>query len=186
MATWITEDWLRQKVVSYRAADDVSCDAFMKGVRFTNATKKSKISPEASEYMKSLGNIWVEMTTAAPSPGPYLVLGGQLFRVYRLNDDTQGASVTGILPSNDWQYDDLNLGGETLQTIGVAVPSRLRQPASEKAPFAGLRVVVKDKFAIQGIRKFVPTMSLTEQQLRQQGASNSCVNVVLSLLGLRS
>lgn len=99
--TWITEDWLRQKVMSYRSSDDVFCDAFMIGVVFTQGTRMPKVSAEASDYMKSLGNTWFKITAARQSPGPYLTFGGQLFEVYRVYDDTQGAFMTGIFPSNE-------------------------------------------------------------------------------------
>ncbi|KAL8833097.1 MAG: hypothetical protein Q9170_004506 [Blastenia crenularia] len=145
--TWITEDWLRQTIVRYRSADDVFRDAFLYGVVFnTQDTKKSRLSPEASDYLDSLGNSWVQMTPAAPSPGPYLAFKGQLFEAYRLYDDTQGAFVTGVLPSTDM------VAGETAQTFSVAVPSRLRHLASDEKPLAGFRVAVKDNFAIQGIK----------------------------------
>lgn len=87
--------------MSYRSADDVFCDAFMRGMVFTQGPHKSKISPEAYDYMKSLGTTWTAITPAAPNPGPYLVCRGKLFEAYRLYDDTQGAFFTGILPSND-------------------------------------------------------------------------------------
>ncbi|KAL8899858.1 MAG: hypothetical protein Q9207_005985 [Kuettlingeria erythrocarpa] len=124
----------------------------MSGVVFTQGTERPEISAEASNYLRSLGTTWIEITPAAHSPGPYLTSGGQLFEAYRLYDDTQGAFMAGILPSKQCQGYDLQAGGGNAQAVSIAVPSRLRHLPSEETPFAGLRVAVKDNFGIQGIK----------------------------------
>ncbi|KAL8948486.1 MAG: hypothetical protein Q9222_005329 [Ikaeria aurantiellina] len=124
----------------------------MAGVVFGQASEESKISPEARAYLQSLGTSWITFTANASIPGPYLASRGRIFDVYRIHDDTQGAFFTGLLPGEDSQYYNLNVGGEIAQTLGVAVPSRLQNSANDKIPFAGFRVAVKDNFAIQGIK----------------------------------
>ncbi|KAL8963647.1 MAG: hypothetical protein Q9193_000116 [Seirophora villosa] len=198
--TYVTEEWLRKKLTSYRSDDDVFCDEFLTGVLFTGTPAEESriiISPEARHYMKSIGTIY-KIDPAAPSPGPYLVSAGQLLEIYRLYDDTQGAFVTSILLSNDLQAQpeepkpvcSPNLGrhyypksgGEMPQTGVVAVPSRLRDLPTNTTAFAGLRVAVKDNFAIQGVKTSLCNRAFCElyppaketaaciQLLRQRGA----------------
>ncbi|KAL8713801.1 MAG: hypothetical protein Q9225_006711 [Loekoesia sp. 1 TL-2023] len=155
---WITEDWIRQKLENYRSADDVFCDEFLDGVILIGGTTLLTISRDASHYLKSLGTTWVEISdlhaaAPTPGPGPYLASGGQLLEVHRLYDDTQGAFIAGIVPGTGASNDQLNVGGHLIQTLSVAVPSRLRESASDERPFAGLRIAVKDNFSIQGIKR---------------------------------
>lgn len=49
----------------------------------------------------------------------------------------------------------LQLGSEDIQTISVAVPSRLKATASTSRPLSGWRVAVKEIFKIEGIKTSV-------------------------------
>ncbi|KAL9013658.1 MAG: hypothetical protein Q9173_001652 [Seirophora scorigena] len=198
--TRVTEEWLRKKLASYRSTDDVFCDEFLTWVLFTGIpAEESRISPGARHYMESMG-ITYKIIPAAASPGPYLACAGQLLEIYRLYDDTQGAFVTSILPSNDLQAQfeepkpvcSRNLGqhyypksgGEIPQTGVVVVPSRLRDLPAKATAFAGLRVAVKIISRFSASRHhfaIVLFVNFTRQQMRRQGASNSYVNAVLSL-----
>ncbi|KAL8713070.1 MAG: hypothetical protein Q9220_002930 [cf. Caloplaca sp. 1 TL-2023] len=150
----ITEKWLRQTVELYRSADDVFCDDFLHGVIFAHDTWEARVSPDGIEYLKSLGTSWVRFMKASAALGPYYKSRGRTCDVYRLYDDTQGAFFAGLLCNKDFQCYNLAIGGKTSQTLAVAVPSRLRHLGANKheAPFAGLRIAVKDNFAIQGIK----------------------------------
>jgi len=47
---------------------------------------------------------------------------------------------------------ELRVGGHHVQTIKIAVPSRLRALATPASPLAALRVAVKDIFQVKGIQ----------------------------------
>ena len=47
---------------------------------------------------------------------------------------------------------ELHVGGDCVQTLSIAVPSRLRDAMTVAKPLTGIRVAVKDIFQIQGIR----------------------------------
>ena len=50
---------------------------------------------------------------------------------------------------------ELHISGRDLQSISIAVPSRLQNQASSQLSLAGLRVAVKDIYEIEGLRTSV-------------------------------
>ena len=100
----VTVDWVRRKLEAYRSMDDVFCDDFLTGVIFTGTITgvDYDISPEANEYLRSLGTTWIEVSdddTGAmiPPPGSYLAMEGRLLEILLLYDDVQGAFMSGVL-----------------------------------------------------------------------------------------
>ena len=65
------------------------------------AGTSSNISPGATNHLVSLGTGPIELIDhnkiASPPPGPYLIVGRQLWEIYELHDDHQGAFMTSIV-----------------------------------------------------------------------------------------
>ena len=85
-------------------------------------------------------------------PSPYTLSSSGLSQVYRLYDDTQNAFMEPIKPGrpNNRMFEPLRIAGAYLQSLSVAVPSRLT--ATESKPLSGKRIGGKDLFAIRGLR----------------------------------
>lgn len=49
------------------------------------------------------------------------------------------------------EFSPLRLGGQEVETISIAVPSRFRDPSSSVNRLSGWRVAVKDVFGLRGI-----------------------------------
>ncbi|KAK0512827.1 hypothetical protein JMJ35_004844 [Cladonia borealis] len=143
----VTEGWLQQMLAEYRSIDDVFHNEFLSGIMFTEAAKEKglDISPRAHKLLKSLGTAWIEVvetpdaeiTGATLLPGPYL---------------------TGLSSPASFQAEaprELHVGVKYVQTISIAVRSRLRGVATKEKPLCNMRIAVKDIFKIEGIRTSV-------------------------------
>ncbi|EED16514.1 conserved hypothetical protein [Talaromyces stipitatus ATCC 10500] len=162
----IETDWLRESIAKFSQDDDVFCTDFLSGVIFTSSTAFS-LSTAAGEVLQSeYGTRMIEMivspkSSEKPEPGPYYVCQGQLFHIWKLYDDTQGAFLTGLVPAEeDSKLSKLEIAGEGLETTSIAVPSRLKvfrytPNAGEGKPLAGWRIAVKDIFQVEGIKTSV-------------------------------
>ena len=64
------------------------------------------------KLLESWGNIWMDETYLALSPGPYFYKDNALWQVMRLYDDHQGAFLVSTKSGNgkDSTYDILNDG----------------------------------------------------------------------------
>lgn len=80
------------------------CETYLAGIIFTGSSGKDnfEILPEAVQLLQCWGTVWTEVldvdsTGNVPLPGPYLALGGYLFEIFRLYDDTQSAFMSAIV-----------------------------------------------------------------------------------------
>lgn len=80
-------------------------------------------------------------------PGPYFlhVYTGNIHRAYRLYTDTAGAFTQSLLQLPDDTF-------TTLSSDAIAVPSRLYYPQRKLKPLNGVRIGVKDIFALSGAK----------------------------------
>ncbi|KAL9076340.1 MAG: hypothetical protein Q9161_001056 [Pseudevernia consocians] len=60
--------------------------------------------------------------------------------------------IMALQPSELINSEELHVGGDYVQALSIAVPSRLRDVMATAKPLAGLRVAVKDNLQIKGIR----------------------------------
>lgn len=86
--------------------------------------------------------------------GPYVVnpASGEVYQVYRLYSDVQGAFTEGTIANPDGSYSVLNAAVPGAQSSTIGVPSRLYYTKTPFQPLAGVRLGVKDIFHIQGTR----------------------------------
>ena len=89
---------------SYLTSDDVFSIALFLGAIFTRSLTAGyvNIGPDVLELLESMGNLWgvihyVNSAASGPLPGPYLVVKGRLFEIFRLYDDTHGAFMSATV-----------------------------------------------------------------------------------------
>jgi len=84
--------------------------------------------------------------------GPYFLNtnSGNLHRVYRLYDDFSGTFAESLLHLPDGKFQTLSAHTSSSSSLTIGVPSRLYYTRTKDQPLAGVRVAVKDLFALQG------------------------------------
>ncbi|CAG8957725.1 hypothetical protein HYFRA_00000061 [Hymenoscyphus fraxineus] len=156
----IKEDWLKSIVTKYEEEDDVFSKEFLRGIIFSGA-RNVEFAPEATHYLHTIGTTWLDMNDnetcdLSQCAGPHLIVNGQLFAIWRLYDDSQGAFVTPVVPATKGStYSQLLLCGTNSQSLSVAVPSRLIAMSFAAKPLSGWRIAVKDIFQVKGIKTSV-------------------------------
>lgn len=80
------------------------CEKFLGSVIFAGSSGKDNVEilPDAVQLLQSWGTVSTEVlnvdsTGNVPLPGPYLALGGHLFEIFRLYDDTHSAFMSAIV-----------------------------------------------------------------------------------------
>ncbi|KAL8383449.1 hypothetical protein RB595_010580 [Gaeumannomyces hyphopodioides] len=89
-----------------------------------------------------------------PPSGPYFLeqSTGRLFPVYRLYPDSAGAFSESLLQRPDGSFQALAAHVASSASLTVGVPSRLYYTPTAKRPLAGVRVGIKDIFALRGVK----------------------------------
>jgi hypothetical protein len=135
---------------NWTTIDDVFQPAFSQAVFLAGATCISKrgAAGNASSLVLPFNS------TSVPS-GPYFleVESGSLYPVYRLYEDFAGAFTESLLqkPQGDFQILSAQTEGSASLTVGV--PSRLYFTKTAEKPLAGVRVGVKDIYALAGTKR---------------------------------
>ncbi|KAK4203016.1 amidase signature domain-containing protein [Triangularia verruculosa] len=151
--------WLWNQIKDWQNIDDVFSPEFLAGiVAVVSSEDPQGLDAAISLIPKDIQPSWwasVSGTVAEElDPGPYVVFGGILSRIYRLYDNVAGAFIVATkplaAPGSDFQ--NLRVGGDFYSSIGVAVPSRLSATLAKKKPLQGLRFAIKDVFAVKGLR----------------------------------
>lgn len=134
---------------NWTAIDDVYQPAFSQAVFLAGATCISKKT--AADGALSL--VLPLNITTIPS-GPYFLetATGSLYPVYRLYEDFSGSFSESLLqkPGGDFQILSAQIPGSASLTIGV--PSRLYFQKTAAKPLAGVRLAVKDIYALAGTK----------------------------------
>ena len=132
--------------------DDVFTEAFLgavlsHGAEFANATETSLTNGTTS--------ILVPLDNEEVPPGPYFIetATGNLYPVYRLYSDITSSFSQTLLQKPDGTFQPLSaqIAGASALTIGV--PSRLYSTPSPSKPLAGVRIGIKDIFALSGVKQ---------------------------------
>jgi len=111
---------------------------------------------QAREYSDSATNQGKTTTgwrTELP-PGPYFLstTTGNVYQVYRLYSDVQGAFTEGILANPDGTYSPFSSAVSDFHHTTVGVPSRLYYKKTSGKPLSGVRIGIKDIFEIAGLK----------------------------------
>ena len=159
-----------------RANDDVVCEEFFQGIIFLTAVKQSIEIVVPQEELRQLGIDWTYICDSSQAlqlrPGPHRILGDKLAPIYRIFDDTNGAFLHSLFATPP-RYchtievseiitnitvisnpKDIPIRGSVIQTVGIAVPSRMAH-ARDCNTLSGVRIAVKDIFKIRNVRTSV-------------------------------
>ncbi|KAB5546957.1 amidase signature domain-containing protein [Coniochaeta sp. 2T2.1] len=137
-------------LANWTALDDVYTSAFSQAIFLAGASCISKraVDGGASSLVLPFNN------TQIPS-GPYFLetATGSLYPVYWLYEDFAGAFTEGLLqtPEGDFQTLSAQIPGSASLTVGV--PSRLYYTKTAAKPLAGVRIGVKDIYALAGTKQ---------------------------------
>ena len=135
---------------SWAAKDDVFTTSFL-GAVFVSGV--SDIT-EASLSNATITSV-VPLDNEEVPPGPYFIeiSTGKLHPVYRLYTDITSSFSQSLLqtPSGTFQPLSAQISGASSLTIGV--PSRIYSIPTKEKPLAGVRIGIKDIFALSGVKQ---------------------------------
>lgn len=152
----VTSKWLEDFLA--KANDDVFSQEFLQGVVLVSAKPKLSLSKDAERLLADQGMRWKRILQGDYENltlGPHVVVGDFIAPVYKLYDDTHRAFLHSLWTTENRTFEEVKIAGCSIETLKIAVPSRLASPKSDRLPLAGWRVAVKDIFEIAQVRTTV-------------------------------
>ncbi|RDW76548.1 uncharacterized protein DSM5745_06540 [Aspergillus mulundensis] len=153
----LTASCLNSTISDYLARDDVLTKGFLSAFYF-QGPEDLTLAPETESLLQTFGTtrvLWApSQDTVTLADGPYFATGSGLHRAWRLYDDHTNSFVLPTIPSptDVDAYEDLPVRGTGLSgDMSIAVPSRLFYKPTPEKPLAGVRIGVKDQYAIKGL-----------------------------------
>ncbi|KAF9630230.1 hypothetical protein BFW01_g411 [Lasiodiplodia theobromae] len=167
--TDIDADFVKKNVEDFTTKDDVFREEFLEGIIIHGLNDSSvTIKVEKSE-LHEWNTEWIKGQFPGDQegilrPGPYLIMSGVPYEVFRIMDDENKAFIQSTLTSKDskttfYPADDIS---DDDCAPGILVPSRLCADPSICYPLDGIRVAVKDVFHLDGM-----STSLNSRPYRQ-------------------
>ena len=105
------DDWLEKSITKALNLDDVLHEDFLETILLTGPGSEQLSNAQSSgRLLRSVQNKWGVAKIRGLGlqsdllPGPYIVVGGELWQVLRLYDDTQGAFLVPVRKSTDGRY----------------------------------------------------------------------------------
>lgn len=146
---------LPRVVSSWATMDDVFQPAFLQAILMADNTWTSAQQDEFKLSNLGRSTVLSDLATRNIPKGPYFLntATGDLHPVYRLYDDFAGAFNEALLSNPDGSFQTLSAKIPGSATLTIGVPSRLYFEPSESKPLAGVRVAVKDIFALEGVKR---------------------------------
>ncbi|PVH80611.1 amidase signature enzyme [Cadophora sp. DSE1049] len=159
MVRCITPAWIESQINSYLVDDDVFRLEFLHGVILVPAGEEEiEVSESARRYLRTRGTNWIQVVpprlaaTACLCEGPCVIVNGHLYEAWRVYSDTHGTLLTALQPSSERPLQRLELPLDRDGFLQIAVASRLKSRNCSDQPLAGVRVMVKDNFHLQGLK----------------------------------
>ena len=168
----MTGAWLQEILNSFLASDDVFRLNFFQAVVFLSPRPDEvNIHEDAKELLLGYSTVYYEFypSSVGIEQGVFLLSEGTLASVYRLYNDTHRAFLHSMV-AHERRYNylprecphywtdrysgfyRLATTGERLESVAIAVPSRISSVRTPEYPLAGIRIAVKDIFEVQNIR----------------------------------
>ncbi|RSL83678.1 hypothetical protein CEP52_016648 [Fusarium oligoseptatum] len=151
VAQTFSESSLHDLFATWSSRDDVWQPGFLETI-LLREFNTSDISPENRLNISS--TILTLQNADIPS-GPYFLrtTTGTLHQAFRLYEDFAGAFTESLLQRPDGRFQTLSAQIPASASITIGVPSRLYFTPSKEKPLAGVRVGVKDIFALAGVKR---------------------------------
>ncbi|KAH8883710.1 glutamyl-tRNA amidotransferase [Thozetella sp. PMI_491] len=148
----VSVDDLSTLLTNWSAVDDVFQPSFAQAILLggddVSPIDKKSILPNVESMIEPLNN------SAVPS-GPYFLemATGSVYPVYRLYSDFSGAFSQSLLQKPDGTFQTLSAQIPGLASLAIGVPSRLYYKKTPEKPLAGVRIGIKDIFALAGVKR---------------------------------
>lgn len=145
-------------VLHLRAGQIVDPDDLRRGLKFAQS------GPEPHWVPSNIYFVDATSTEVLIPSGPYFLLGVHIYEVYKLHEDPLQAFHTTVVPDSLYRDKYSILDGTSKDGISkvVAVPSRLYSTPTREKPLAGMRVAIKDNYALAGIKTSLQCLSFQE------------------------
>ncbi|KAJ2899837.1 glutamyl-tRNA amidotransferase [Zalerion maritima] len=147
-------DALTSLFTNWTAADDVFQPAFMQGL-FLTSLDQDDYGKVDTFTTSGVGSRMLPLGDCDIPSGPYFMstATGDVYRAFRLYDDFSGSFTESLLQKPDGSFQALSAQMPTSVTLTIGVPSRLYFTPTEEKPLAGVRVAVKDIYALAGTKQ---------------------------------
>ncbi len=99
----VDEEFLRSELTQMDSKDDVFNLGFISAILFNCGLGKVKVTPDGEMYLNSLGTLWFGslQTTVKVFSGPYMWHLGNIFKVWKLYSDPNGAFIQPVIQSSN-------------------------------------------------------------------------------------
>ncbi|KAJ6788972.1 hypothetical protein PWT90_02568 [Aphanocladium album] len=142
---------------SWSEVDDVFQPQFLSGGVYIAAGHALASSKPSSVQFRNVAapSIQTLQNASLLPSGPYFLNlhTGQAHRALRLYDDYTNSFTGSLLHNPDGSVQTLSAGIPTAMTLTIGVPSRLYYTRTAARPLAGVRLGVKDLYAVRGARR---------------------------------
>ncbi|KAJ5232560.1 centractin- actin- protein of the dynactin complex [Penicillium chermesinum] len=148
-----TEDELHDLFANWTSQDDVWQPGFLETVFL--ATSDDSGSPMQKIYLGDTASTVLRLQEPSTPSGPYFLAPwtGEIYQAYRLYEDFAGAFTQSLLQGPDKTFQTLSAQVPSSGSLTIGVPSRLYFTPSKKQPLAGIRIGVKDIYALAGTKR---------------------------------
>ncbi|KAK1982199.1 amidase signature domain-containing protein [Colletotrichum cereale] len=150
----VPKDGLAALFSNWTATDDVWQPAFLSVIFLAGAGAPclTKASYDGGNKMQS---VVLPLSAGSRIPsGPYFLdtYTGDVYQAFRLYDDFAGAFSESLLQTPGGTFQTLSAQVPSSASLTIGVPSRLYFTPTAEKPLAGVRVGVKDIYALAGVR----------------------------------
>ena len=148
-----TESDLEDIFTSWASKDDVWQPDFLE-IILVGGVDISK--PTKAAYHANPNSLVLPLLNGSPVPsGPYFLdtSTGEAYPAFRLYDDFAGAFSQSLLQRPDGRFQTLSAQVPSSGSLTIGVPSRLYFTPTKEKPLAGVRIGVKDIFALAGTKR---------------------------------
>ncbi|KAH6991375.1 glutamyl-tRNA amidotransferase [Ilyonectria sp. MPI-CAGE-AT-0026] len=147
-----SESSLHSLFANWTSRDDVWQPGFLELILLGGLDKSNSSTQSCSGNKLST---MLPLQNAHIPSGPYFLQTstGDVHQAYRLYEDFAGAFTQSLLQRPDGRFQTLSAQVTTSASVTVGVPSRLYFTPSQSKPLAGVRMGVKDIFALAGVKR---------------------------------
>ncbi|TEA14209.1 Amidase 1 [Colletotrichum sidae] len=139
---------------NWTTTDDVWQPAFLNAIFFAGLSSPDLTKQSYDHANSSTHSILLPLSATLPS-GPYFLdtHSGDVYQAFRLYSDFAGAFSSSLLQKPDGTFQTLSAQVPASASLTIGVPSRLYYTPSASKPLAGIRVGVKDIYALAGVKQ---------------------------------
>ncbi|KAL6360036.1 hypothetical protein LRP88_05734 [Fusarium phalaenopsidis] len=151
VAQGFSESSLHDLFATWSSRDDVWQPGFLETILLEDFNTSGS---SQETYVNISSTVLPLQNTDIPS-GPYFLqtVTGTLHQAFRLYEDFAGAFTQSLLQRPDGRFQTLSAQIPASASITIGVPSRLYFTPNKEKPLAGVRVGVKDIYALAGVKR---------------------------------